>query len=98
MPSSSTCASETGGAPPLAPPTLGEDGVLLTGQAANLIYLNGGGISTAIDRGYRCGKAIAQALRENKSTLPLYAENISDIASHMQKCISQLRIFFSQVT
>lgn len=83
---------------PLAPPTLGEDRVLLTGQAANLIYLNGEGISTAIDSGYRCGRAIAQALRANRNALPIYSESITDIGSHMQKCLSQTRFLVAQAS
>ncbi|MDX9786477.1 MAG: NAD(P)/FAD-dependent oxidoreductase [Desulfobacterales bacterium] len=82
----------------LAPPDLGREQVLLTGEAANFIYLNGEGISTAIDSGYRCGKAIAAALREKKSALPLYAETITDIAAHMEKCFTQIRFLVSQAT
>lgn len=82
----------------LAPPVLGRDRVLLTGEAANFIYLNGEGISAAMDSGYRCGKAVAKALREGKPALPLYAESITDIAAHMEKCFAQVRFLVSQAT
>lgn len=82
----------------LGRPVLGEDRVLLTGEAANFMYLNGEGISAAMDSGYRCGKSIARALREKASALPIYAESVTDIASHMQKCYSQVRFLVSQAT
>lgn len=70
-------------------PVLGEDRVLLTGEAANFMYLNGEGISVAIDSGYRCGQAIAQGLGEHINPLPGYAESIQDIVAHMQRCFAQ---------
>ena len=82
----------------LAMPILGKDRVLLTGEAANFMYLNGEGISAAMDSGYRCGKSIAQALHGKESALSIYAESITDIASHMQKCFSQIRFLVSQAT
>ena len=80
----------------LGRPVLGQDRVLLTGEAANFIYLNGEGISAAMDSGYRCGKAIAQALRGQESALPIYAKSVTDITAHMQKCYSQVRFLVSQ--
>lgn len=80
----------------LAPPVLGRDRVLLTGEAANFIYLNGEGISAAIDSGYRCGQAVAQALLERKSALPVYAENVKPVAAHVENCIAQARFLVSQ--
>ena len=82
----------------LGRPVLGEDRVLLTGEAANFMYLNGEGISAAMDSGYRCGKAIAQALRQNEGALPIYAKSVADIAAHMQKCYSQVRFLVSQAS
>ncbi|MGV8073906.1 MAG: NAD(P)/FAD-dependent oxidoreductase [Syntrophobacteraceae bacterium] len=81
-----------------AAPVLGRGHVLLTGEAANFIYLNGEGISAAIDSGYRCGKAVAQGIREGKNAMPLYAESITDIASHMEKCFAQMRMLVLQAT
>lgn len=80
----------------LAPPVLGRDRVLLTGEAANFIYLNGEGISAAIDSGYRCGKAIAHAVHERTSALPVYAEGVKDVAGHVEKCLAQARFLVSQ--
>ena len=72
-------------------PLLGKDRVLLTGEAANFMYLNGEGIAVAIDSGYRCGQEVARALREGTSPLPGYAENTRDIVAHMRKCFAQAR-------
>lgn len=82
----------------LAAPTLGRNRVLLTGEAANFVYLNGEGISAAMDSGYRCGKAIAQALREDSSPMPLYADKVADVAGHVEKCLSHARFLVSQAT
>lgn len=80
----------------LAPPILGRDRVLLTGEAANFVYLNGEGISAAMDSGYRCGKAVAHALQEKKSVMPIYEESIKDIAKHIEKCLAQARFITAQ--
>ncbi|MCP4717186.1 MAG: NAD(P)/FAD-dependent oxidoreductase [Deltaproteobacteria bacterium] len=74
----------------MAPPNHGSGRVLLTGEAAGLIYLNGEGISVALDAGYRCGKAVAGALRENKNAVELYRESTGDIINHMNHCMENL--------
>lgn len=80
----------------IAPPALGRDRVLLTGEAANFMYLNGEGISAAIDSGYRCGQAISQAMRDRKSVIPIYAENVKEVAAHVENCIAHARFLVSQ--
>jgi len=74
----------------LAPPFLGEGRVLVTGEAAGFVYLNGEGISAAIDSGYRCGKAVAQAIHGKGDAVELYTEGSKDIAAHVRKCLSQI--------
>ena len=75
----------------LLPIFLGQEKVLVTGEAAGFIYLNCEGISAAMDSGYRCGKAIAQALRSNGSSArDLYGEACRDILQHMDRCMSQM--------
>jgi len=74
----------------LAPPYHGDGRVMLTGEAAGYIYLNGEGISAAIDSGYRCGKAAATALRNGGDAISLFCENSADIAKHLEKCIAQI--------
>jgi len=74
----------------LAPPNLGKGNVLLTGEAAGIIYLNGEGISAAIDSGYRTGKAVALAIKENKKAEAIYPEMIKDILGHMNVCMEQI--------
>ena len=68
------------------PPDLGLGRVLLTGQAGGFIYLNDEGIDAAIDSGYRCGAAIARALREGGDALELYRATTADMIEHMQVC------------
>lgn len=80
----------------MAPPNLGTGRVLLTGDAAGLMYLNGEGISAAIDGGYRCGAAVARALREGGDVLPLYQDSTGDILAHMQVCMENLHFFVGQ--
>jgi flavin-dependent dehydrogenase len=74
----------------LAPPSLGKGNVLLTGEAAGMMYLNGEGISTAIDSGYRAGKAVAQAIKENKKAEEIYPGSLKDILDHMNICMKKI--------
>lgn len=74
----------------LSKPFLGKDKVLLVGDAAGLVYLNGEGISAAIDSGWRAGKAIAQAIKEGKEALSIYQENMADVLNHMQICLKKM--------
>lgn len=75
----------------LAPPFLGEENVLLAGDAAGLIYLNGEGISSAIDSGYRAGQSIVDALGQGKSdAASIYIKNAEDVLRHMDACMQQL--------
>jgi len=75
-----------GGIIKMWPPDLGRGRVLLTGQAGGFIYLNDEGISAAMDSGYRCGTAIARALREGGDALEMYRAATADIMSHMEEC------------
>jgi len=74
----------------LSPPFLGKGRILLAGDAAGLVYLNGEGISVAIDSGWRVGKAIAKGIKENKEPLPLYQSSMVDILRHMELCLKKM--------
>jgi flavin-dependent dehydrogenase len=75
----------------LAKPFLGDENVLLAGDAAGLIYLNGEGISSAIDSGYRAGRAIVDAMGRGASdAASIYGNNAEDVLRHMDKCMQQL--------
>lgn len=75
----------------LAPPCLGRENVLLVGDAAGLIYLNGEGMSAAIDSGYRAGRAICQAMGHGeRDAVALYAAASGDILRHMEYCMQNL--------
>ncbi|MBA3037730.1 MAG: NAD(P)/FAD-dependent oxidoreductase [Desulfobacterium sp.] len=63
--------------------------VLLAGEAAGLFYLNGEGISVAIDSGYRAGSAIARAIKGKVSAYDLYSSEIDDIKRHVGLCASR---------
>jgi len=71
------------------PPDLGRGRVLLTGQAGGFIYLNDEGISAAMDSGYRCGAAIARALRDGGDALAMYRDATADMMNHMEDCVRQ---------
>ncbi|QTA86972.1 NAD(P)/FAD-dependent oxidoreductase [Desulfonema magnum] len=74
----------------IAPPYFGRDNVLLVGDAAGLMYLNGEGISAAIDSGYRAGRAIAGGIKNGSDPVASYTENVADIVTHMQLCMENL--------
>jgi flavin-dependent dehydrogenase len=69
-----------------ATPHLGAGNVLITGEAAGFMYLNGEGISAAIDSGYRAGQALAQAIKQGGDALEFYRQNTVDILQHIQFC------------
>jgi len=71
------------------PPDLGKGKILLTGEAAGFMYLNGEGISAAIDSGHCAGTALAQALQDGSDALEIYNQNTAGIMRHMQKCKEQ---------
>lgn len=77
----------------MAPPYLGKDNLILTGEAAGMLYLNGEGISTAIDSGYRAGKAVAQAIKKGGDVQEIYKKEIEGILRHMQLCVEKLHFF-----
>ena len=74
----------------LSPPFLGKGRVLLVGDAAGLVYLNGEGISAALDSGWRAGKAIARAIDTGKEAVDLYKQHMSDILDHMRMCLEKM--------
>ncbi len=73
----------------MAPPCLGDGRVLLAGEAGGFIYLNGEGISAAMDTGFRAGVAVFEALAGG-SALERYAAATADIAAHMGLCMQKL--------
>ncbi len=73
----------------LAPPNLGKDRILLTGEAAGFMYLNGEGISAAIDSGYRAGKALIRNIQQGGDVLEIYQSETADIREHMQNCLER---------
>jgi flavin-dependent dehydrogenase len=77
----------------MKPPYLGKNRILLAGDAAGLIYLNGEGICTAIDSGYKAGKAICRSIKDGKNALVEYENETKPIINHMQVCFAQNRFF-----
>jgi flavin-dependent dehydrogenase len=78
------------------PPNLGAGRVLLAGEAAGFVYLNGEGISAAIDSGYRAGQAIAQAIKGGGDALDIYRDNTADMMRHMDLCLKNMRFLVGQ--
>lgn len=78
------------------PPELGRGRVLLTGEAGGFMYLNGEGISAAMDSGYRCGAAIARAIREGGDALEYYRQSVEDILRHMQTCAGKMHFLVEE--
>lgn len=76
-----------------SPINLGRDRVILTGEAAGIIYLNGEGISAAIDSGYRAGKAVAKAIKEDRNAIDIYKEQTFDILDHVNLCLEKMHFF-----
>ncbi|MBU1055820.1 MAG: FAD-dependent monooxygenase [Proteobacteria bacterium] len=63
--------------------------ILLAGEAAGLIYLNGEGISVAIDSGYRAGSAIARSIKGEGAAFDIYYNGSEDIRKHVGLCASK---------
>jgi flavin-dependent dehydrogenase len=76
-----------------SPPFLGKGKVLLTGEAAGMMYLNGEGISAALDSGYQAGLAIAQGIKKEEDVLELYRKKTEEIVNHVNLCAQKLHFF-----
>jgi flavin-dependent dehydrogenase len=74
-------------------PFLGKGRVLLTGEAAGMMYLNGEGISAALDSGYQAGLSIAQGLKNGEDILKIYREKTEKIINHVKLCARKLHFF-----
>ena len=68
---------------------LGGERVLFAGEAAGFLYLNGEGISSAMDSGYRAGKAIARGLNGEGSAGDIYYRESEEIREHVRFCASR---------
>ena len=79
----------------LSNPLLGKGRILLVGDAAGLVYLNGEGISVAIDSGWRAGKAIAKAIKNDGDGLTIYQNSMDDVLRHMQYCLKKMHFVVS---
>lgn len=76
----------------IAPPCLGGGNLLLAGDAAGMIYLNGEGISAALDTGYRAGMAIARSVRDGATdAASAYLAGCEDILRHREHCLDNMR-------
>ena len=77
----------------LSMPNLGNGQVVLTGEAAGIMYLNGEGISAALDSGFRAGNAISRAIKEDRDVIEIYEQASRDIAGHVKKCSENAHFF-----
>jgi len=71
------------------PPHLGKDRVLLAGEAAGMVYLNGEGISAGLDSGYRAGKAVAQGIKKGGDVVKIYKMGTERIINHVKLCFER---------
>lgn len=79
----------------LAPPFLGKDKVILTGEAAGFMYLNGEGISAAIDSGYRAGKVVSRGIKNGEEVMEIYPGETGDILNHLKICAENIHFLVS---
>ena len=54
------------------------------------MYLNGEGISAAIDSGYRAGKSAAKAIKENTNAIEIYGGQTVDLLNHVGLCVEEM--------
>ena len=80
----------------MAPPNLGQGRILLAGEAGGFVYLNGEGISTAMDSGYRAAQSVVETLRDGGSAIERYSANVADILGHMDVCMQKLRFLCAE--
>ena len=73
-----------------APTNLGSGRVILTGEAAGFMYLNGEGISAALDSGFRAGKAVAKAIKQGSNAIDLYRDQTGDLLNHVNLCLDKM--------
>jgi flavin-dependent dehydrogenase len=71
----------------------GRGKVLLAGEAAGLLHMNGSGIDTSLDSGYRAGKAIAEAIKNGTNAWQLYHDQTKDIRDHIKECAKHQQMF-----
>ena len=74
-------------------PFWGKDRMILTGEAAGMMYLNGEGISAALDSGYQAGKSIAQEIKKGSSVLEIYKKKTEEIVNHVGLCSKRIHFF-----
>ena len=72
---------------------LGKGKVLLAGEAAGLLHMNGSGIDTALDSGYRAGEAIVEAIKNGVDAWQLYYDRTRDIRDHIKECTKHQQMF-----
>jgi flavin-dependent dehydrogenase len=77
----------------LSPPFLGKGRIILSGEAAGLVYLNGEGISAAIDSGYRAGKSISQGIKTGADIMEIYQKEAAGILNHIKLCSEKVHFF-----
>ena len=71
----------------------GRERVLLVGDAAGLIHMNGSGIDTALDSGYQAGMAVARAIKTGGDAVNLYYDQTQDIRDHIGECNKHQQMF-----
>jgi flavin-dependent dehydrogenase len=71
----------------------GRGRILLAGEAAGLLHMNGAGIDTSLDSGYRAGEAVAEALKTGIDAWEIYYDQTKDIRDHIGECSKHQQMF-----
>jgi len=71
----------------------GKDRVLLVGEAAGFLHMNGSGIDTALSSGLAAADAIAQCYKTGEDALSIYIQSTEDIRNHIKICAANQQIF-----
>lgn len=65
---------------------LGKGRILLSGDAAGFLYMNGEGIASALTSGFSAGKAIIESMGSGKDVLSIYSDMVATEKKHTITC------------
>ncbi len=71
----------------------GRGKVLLAGESAGFVYMNGAGIDAGLDSGYKAGEAIYEALEKGEEAYELYFKKTAGIREHVLLCAKKQQMF-----
>ena len=75
---------------------LGKGKVVLVGEAAGFMSMNGGGIDTALESGYAAGLSVKEASTNGKKVLDIYNEKTVAMRSHIAECVRHIQLLHGE--